>query len=192
MGFSTLASAFVVALFLPSAGLLAQPIEMSSCFEPGSFCSEAPMDTIETYGLNCGRNFLISMGRVAFPPLVNVGPVTIRVLTYGRSSTAPLFVEIRGQREPIVGCSPYLAGALVLIAHGFPWQCGGVWESVGPIDLTRSGVPLGTEYHVQVVSFSGWSIQSVAVACVEVIADSIPSPTRLATWDAVKRIYRAN
>jgi len=185
----SLVFASLLMLARPPADLHAQPSELLSCFEPGSFCSEAPMDTLETYGMNCGRTFRILAGRVGFPPLVNIGPVTIRVLTYGRPSTAPLYVEIRGQREPVVGCTPDLAGALVFIARGFPWQCGGVWESIGPLDLTQVGVPLGSEYHVQLIGFSGSYIQSVAVACVEVVGPGATSPVRPVTWEIVKRIY---
>lgn len=166
----------------------AQPTELFSCFEPGTFCSEAPFDTLETYDMDCGQTFKIIQGRVAFPPLRNLGPVTIRVRTYGRPATTPLYVEVRGPNRAGLGCTTVLAGSLVLIAYGFPTQCGGVWESIGPIDLTRTGVPMGEEYHVQLEGFREYGGQTVAVSCVEVTRGT--TPVSAVTWGNMKRTYR--
>lgn len=171
----------------PPAG--AQPTELSSCFEPGTFCAEAPFDTLETNGMDCGQTFRIIQGRVAFPPLVNVGPVTIRVRTYGYPATTPLYVEVRGPNRGGLGCTTVLAASLVLIAYGFPTQCGGVWESIGPIDLTRNGIPFGTEYHVQLEGFREYGGQTVAVSCIQVVRDTT-SAVAAVSWGGLKRLYR--
>lgn len=164
------------------------PVEMLSCFEEGTYCAEAPFDTLETYGNDCGQTFRVVHGRVAFPPLRNAGPVTIRVRTYSGPATAPLYVIVRGPSRGGLGCTTYLAGSLVLISYGFPTQCGGVWESVGPIDLTRNGVPAGTEYHVQLEGFRGYGGRSSAVACVQVIRDSTTAVEDI-SWGNIKRLY---
>src|SRR5262245_35947934 len=147
----------------------AQPSELQSCFEDGSYCAESQLDTL---AISCGTVFRQFVGRVAFPPLVNRGPVTIAVRTVRAPGTPfPLYAEVRGHisDEPTT-CTTMLAGSVVFVAQGIVQQCGGVWETVGPIDLTQNGVLLGGIYHVQLVGFYDPTINqgTVAVACVEV------------------------
>lgn len=179
-----------LSLLVPGTATQAQPSEFSSCFEEGSYCSESPLDTLIVD--SCGALFRQFVGRVAFPPLVNRGPVTIRIRTVSIPLTPfPLYVEIRGHTpsEP-TSCTTLLAGDVVLVGQGIVRQCGGTWESVGPLDLTLSGVLPGGLYHVQLVGFvnpdNGYG--TVGVACVE-----LSSPTSLVqtvNWQRVKQLYK--
>jgi hypothetical protein len=99
----------------------------------------------------------------------------------------PLFVEIvyRGPTA-INTCTTFLAGALVMVANGFPVQCGGVWERVGPIDLAQSGIPLGSFYHIQVVAFVG----SGVLSCLTVTSTGqVETTITESTWSAIKQLY---
>jgi hypothetical protein len=175
---------------------VAQPSELSSCLELGSYCAESPLDTLNIFGQYC-TTFVQFVGRLAFPPLVNRGPVTISVLTRAsQSTTFPLYVEIRGHTggDPME-CTTLTAGNLVLVAQGLPQQCEGVWETVGPLDLTQNGIPLGTTYHIQLVGFRfsrlGSSYGSTGVSCVRVTSSaSNPSAVAAAAWGGVKALYR--
>ena len=195
------ATVLFISLFVVMSGeLQAQPSEFSSCLEEGSFCSEAPLDTILTRGpggdFGCGQEFYKIIGRVAFPLLVNQGPVTISVLTLAPSAYAryPLYVEIRPHvpGDPS-NCTTLLAGTLVLEAQGFPTQCGGVWETIGPLDLTQRGIALGATYHIQVVGFrelmTGY--HSTGLACIRLTsAVRERAPVALNAWGRIKQLYR--
>jgi hypothetical protein len=79
------------------------------------------------------------------------------------------------------------------VAQGL-YQCGGIWESVGPIDLsTNFGIPLGTRYLVQAVglldAFSYWG--STGLACIRVTTETttdVPSESPT-SWGRVKLLY---
>ena len=182
-----------ILVFSPVTAAGQQSELFRSCLEEGSYCSESPPETLETFGRNCGEIFYQFKGRVAFPPLVSTGtPITIAVKTFATTYTPfPLYVEIRPRTplEDSLDCTTLLAGALVLVAQGSD-QCGGLWESVGPIDLTQRGVALGKKYHVQLVFFedngSGW--QSNGVSCIRVT--SSPDLVVTNTWGRVKQLYR--
>src|SRR5262245_20267224 len=150
----------------------AQPTEFASCLEPGTYCSESALDTLELFAQDCGVTFVQFVGRLAFPPLVNRGPVTITVRTTSAVWTPyPLYLEVRGHTpgEP-ESCTTLLAGDVALVAHGIPRQCGGIWETIGPLDLTQSGIPLETIYHVQLIGLRDAEIGygSVGFACLTV------------------------
>jgi len=71
-----------LSVVLPSALAVAQPSQLVSCLEEGSYCSESTLDTLLVPdGQDCGVTFYQFTGRVAFPALVNEGPITISVLT---------------------------------------------------------------------------------------------------------------
>ena len=171
----------------------AQPAELYSCMEPGSYCSESALDTLTEFD-HCGMYFYQFTGRLAWPVLVNAGPVTIAVQTKATEFTPyPLYIEIRGPTRPPVECTTQLAGTVVIEAQGFPRQCQGIWDSVGPIDLRQIGIPLGGEYHVQAMSFldhySGW--RSVGIACIRVTSSpGSPSAVEAVTWGTVKTLFR--
>src|SRR5262249_28918471 len=150
-------------------------------------CAESSVDTLT---VSCGTVFRQFVGRVAFPPLVNRGPVTIAVRTVTIQWTPfPLYVEIRLHRpdEPRT-CTTLLAGVVVLVGQGIVRQWGVCWESVGPIDLTQNGVPSGEPYHVQLVGFHQPSPRggTVGVACIEVRSTSPTSSVQPVSWRQVK------
>jgi hypothetical protein len=182
----------VSALAIIANSTHAQPSELLSCFEPGTYCAESPLDTLSAFELGCDVTFVQFVGRLAFPPLVNRGPVTIAVRTLSRAGVPfPLYVEMRTRvGSGPDGCTTLLAGNIALVAQGLPPQCGGVWETVGPIDLTQVGVPLGWLYHVQLVGFVDGStgLGSAGVACVRV--SGVPSTVIGTTWQRAKCLYR--
>jgi len=180
-----------LAVSLVPACVGAQPTEMSSCLEEGSYCTEAIPDTLNTFGDDCGVTFRVVVGRLAFPSLVNRGPVVISVRTYARPGNLyPLYVEAAQRGVPLPSCTTRLSGNLVMAAEGVPKQCGGVWETVGPLDLTESGIPLGAEYHVQLVGFHDPRTQTgtTGVACVSV--STPPNNVMRVPWHTVRVLYR--
>jgi hypothetical protein len=83
---------------------------------------------------------------------------------------------------------------VILVALGSS-QCGGLWESVGPLDLTRIGVPIGGLYHVQLVFFedhySGW--RSNGFSCIRVSNDlvtDVPLSVATRSWGGMKILFR--
>lgn len=185
-------SAMVLPLCLYVSGASAQPAELSTCLEPGTYCSESPLDTLEAFHLDCGVTFVQFVGRLAFPPLVNRGLVTIAVRTLAVQWTPfPLYVELRGHTagEPQT-CTTLLAGYVALVAQGLPMQCGGVWETVGPLDLTQIGIPLGSIYHVQLIGFQDaeFGYGTTGFACLRVRSET--SPVADVPWQRVKLLYR--
>jgi len=158
--------------------------ETSACFNEAS----ALLDS------GCGARFVDYWGRISWPVLKNVGPVVIAVQTrfiLEEHTLFPLYVEVRNRTSPVdrLECDNTLGGQVVLVAQGAD-QCGGTWESVGPIDLRRWGVPLGAPYSVQCVFFhSRVAVRSVALACIRVT----PAPTAVTTihWAKVKALYQS-
>jgi len=77
------------------------------------------------------------------------------------------------------------------VAQGL-YQCGGVWESVGPLELAHFGVPLGTRYVVQAVglldAFSGWG--STGLVRILVTTDATTDVSvESSSWGWVKSLY---
>jgi hypothetical protein len=152
------------------AGVQAQETALRDCAGPGS--TACVYDSSFVVGESCGQTFYYYRDRISWPPLVNVGPVTISISAWTPQEDLPLFVEVRSQSAgapPDVCPGKYYADA-VLIAHGSS-QCG-VFESVGPLDLTRLGIPLGTRYYVVVEFFeylpSPQQLRSPGFGCINV------------------------
>ncbi len=177
-----------------------EPTELYDCVDdadgPG-FCTGD--STVVLVDEGCGATFNRYHGRIAWPVLRNVGPVTISVKTrYVRFSTTqlPLYIEVRGHIEPVepIDCTTGLSGHLILVSQGGP-ECDGAWESVGPISLVPFGVPLGALYTVQAVFFEALPddhgeipFHSIGFSCIRVT--SHPSPIALTTWSRVKVLFR--
>ena len=183
---------------LSAARGAAQPADLPTgfftCLDDSNFCVDSPLDTMDLGPYACGETFYRFAGRMAFPVLRNVGPVTISLKTIGYSPEAkrfPLYVEIRyrdPQVEPLV-CTQFLAGGLVMIADGLPVHCGGVWESV-TVDPTQVGVPFNSAYHIQITGLKWWRVpDSPGLACVRVTADTTTA-IHARTWSFVKKLYR--
>lgn len=169
----------------PSEG---QQTELHSNFEIGTYCSETEPDTLPV-GQDCGTFYQFT-GRVSWPPLTSVGPIMISVHTIDTNSTPfPLYVELRNAALP--NCTTLTAGKVALVANSVR-QCGGVRETIGPIDpATFVGVHLGQEYIVQLVFLrdkdSLWG--SVGIASIDVTHDTTTSVAD-GTWGLVKALYR--
>jgi hypothetical protein len=176
----------------PASAQLDLPTDLEDCTGPGAdFCFDGTPALIDS---GCGALFEGYAGRIAWPVLRNVGPVTIAVrtrYTFTGQTILPLYVEVASRRgDPNLGCTTLRPGQVVLVAQGAE-QCGGTWQSIGPIDLTRYGVPFGEPYHVQCVFFRTTpdriTIRSAGFACIRLI--SHPLAIQPASWGVVKRLY---
>ena len=83
---------------LASIRVFAQESELDECLDAGSFCNEsAPILMDES----CGEKFYRFRGRIAWKPLLNVGPVTVSVRTRSLAfkTVYPLYLEIEARRD---------------------------------------------------------------------------------------------
>jgi hypothetical protein len=169
------------------------PTELEDCTgSEADFCFDGTAALVDS---GCGARFEGYAGRIAWPVMKNVGPVTIAVQTRytpAGQTVFPLYVEARGRDAPgdVLDCRTGLGGQLVLVAHGAD-RCGGTWESIGPIDLQAYGVPLGAPYNLQCVFFrttpTRVTARTVGFSCIRVT--SIPAATMAASWGSVKTLY---
>jgi hypothetical protein len=173
------------------------PTELDECVGPqATFCSDSTAALVDE---SCGTQFYRFHGRVAWPVLRCVGPVTIAVKTrFARfqNTAYPLYVEVCVRPTPgdNTDCNTGRAGHVALEAQGGP-GCGGVWESVGPLDLGAYGIQPGENYHVQCEffenlpgAFPGYEPHSVGFACIRVTA--YPVAIAPVDWTGAKRLYR--
>ena len=194
---------FVLLLVVAVRAIAEEPTELYDCVDdadgPG-FCTRDSTAVLVDEG--CGATFTRYHGRIAWPVLRNVGPVTISVKTRVKRFPEtqdiylPLFIEVVGRTTSgdDFRCRS-LGGIVVLVAQGGP-DCGGTWESVGPINLSSFGVPLGALYHVQTTFFeslpdplSGYvQVHSLGFSCLRVT--SHPVAVASTTWSNVKVHYR--
>lgn len=194
---------FVLILLLVAAAHAAaqEPTELYDCVDDADgpdFCTSdsvvVPVDE------GCGATFNRYHGTIAWPVLRNVGPVTIavktRYLPYPGRTYLPLYVEVRGRTEPAdpKDCRTGLSGHVILVAQGGS-ECGGAWESAGPINLRPFGVPLGALYTVQVLFFESVpdhhgepSFYTVGFSCLRVTTH--PTAVASTTWSNLKVLYR--
>lgn len=184
---------------LTAAGVLgsraqAQQTILEDCIGPTSVvCSNPP---VLLPGDSCGTPFYRFNGRIAWPPLKNVGPVTISIQSRRDPYTLmPLYVEIRNlvANEDTTACNPDTGGVLLLTDFGGA-PCGGTWTTVGPFDLRPFGVRMGEFYRVQVAFFetrpwpTGERGYSPGFSCIRLTAP--PTPVAMQTWGHVKRLFR--
>jgi len=174
------------------------PTELDDCTGPGAdFCFDRTL-AVAVIDSGCGARFEGYVGRISWPVMRNVGPVTIAVQTrYLREGNTqfPLYVEVDGRTSAndSLHCRTGLAGQVVLVAQGAD-QCGGTWESVGPLDLRHYGVRLGKPYTVQCIFFrpplgSGlFPARSIGFSCIRVT--TAPTAVTTVNWGIVKSLYR--
>ena len=161
------------------------------------FCSDSTAVLVDE---GCGAVFKRYHGPIAWPVLRYVGPVTIavktRVLLHATSTTLfPLYVEVTPRDPPdTVTChrgSPN-GGFVVLAALGGT-ECGGTWESVGPLDLRQYGIVVGEHYNIRAVFLetlpddSGRIYHTIGFSCIRVT--SHPSAVTSTTWSNVKVLF---
>ena len=176
---------FITVLQLPA---FAQDTELHSCLPDTNACSETDAIPIPDF---CGNTFYLYHGRLSWPALRAVGPITISVQTYRHWDTVfPLYVEFL----PFVtspDCKTTDSGILLLETRG-RGQCGGLWQSVGPIDLEfLFGITPGSLYRIRVVFVQGlpeWVDTSPALRCIHVTAE--PSVIAEHSWGHVKALYK--
>jgi hypothetical protein len=181
------------ALLIAVATTFAQEVELDHCLRDGGFCSETPAAVVDS---SCGQVFYAHRGRLTWAPLRNAGPVTIAVQTRRKNllTVFPLYVELVAFIDTLE-CETRSPISVVLVAQG-TGQCEGIWESVGPIDLTRHSIPLGTEYRVQVEFFAtipdvhGVFRSSVGLSCIRVTSHADTTAVTYSSWSLLKSIYR--
>ena len=181
-------------LLIAAATVLAQEVELDHCLRDTEFCSETPVAVVDS---SCGQVFQAYRGRLSWAPLRNAGPVTVEVQTHRKNllTSFPLYVEIVAFIDSTLECETRSAVSVVLVAQG-TYQCGGIWESVGPIDLTQHSIPLGALYRVQLEFFAtlpdvhGVFRSSVGVSCVRVTTHPDPTAVRPGSWTVLKSLYR--
>lgn len=179
-------------LMLVAVGARAQePTELYDCVNDADGPNFCTVDsTAVLVGEGCGATFNRYHGVITWPPLRNTGPVTISVRTLATihgTTHLPLYIEVA---EGVQGCRALRPGLVALVAQGVT-LCGGVWESVGPIDLREYGTRLGDLYTIRAVfleSLPGtFTSHSIGFACIRV---SHPLAVAPATWSSIKVIYR--
>lgn len=171
----------------------AQDTELDVCLPDSNACSETEAVTIDDF---CGNSYYFYHGRLSWPPLRAVGPITVSVRTWGGDDAMfPLFIEIVKLQEDSLTCST--SGnqlTTVLDARG-SGQCGGTWESIGPLDPDDLLVPLGSLYRIR-VSFIQFTRtlpfpRSPALGCIRVTTNvGNSAPIAGATWSGVKTLYK--
>ena len=147
----------------------------------------------------CGAVFNRYHGLIAWPVLRYVGPVTIavktRVLVHATTTTLfPLYIEVTPRDPPHLTCPSGMPGGgfVVLAALGGP-ECGGTWESVGPLDLRPYGIVVGEQYSIRAVFMEtlldrfGQIFHSVGFSCIRVT--SHPTAVASTAWSNVKQLY---
>ena len=179
-------------LALGAVGVRAQePTELYDCVDDTDgpdFCAVDSTAVLVDEG--CGATFNRYHGVITWPALRNTGPVTISVLTrtflFG-TTYLPLYIEVG---EGIPGCRALPSAPVALIAQGGQ-LCGGLWESVGPVDLREYGIHLGDLYTIQAVfleSLPGTvTSHSIGFSCIRV---SHPLAVAPATWSTIKVLFR--
>ena len=196
------AVAVLWALAQPTGASAQYPTDLHRCLDGGfpgwptgcvdvegalliDFCSEDPP---------VARYYSQWFGRLAFFPLQCAGPITVAVETASRTSNRfPLYVEVvpipNDSREWYRICED-LPGYVVQIVYGhFGVPCG-VWDEVGPVDITTV-IPVGSLYALQLRSFGSATGYSPGVNCVRVTAQPVDNtPVASTTWGLVKALYR--
>jgi hypothetical protein len=188
----------IVAVALSWIGVVSawgQPTEMYDCLGPSSTAC------FDTAGIlvkeSCGSQYYVHRGVVSWPSLLNVGPVTISVNTYldPQWSQFPVYIEVYAALPDT--CDTVSWGFLVLTARGSD-QCGGMWESIGPLDLTRLFIPIGMHYRIRAISYvlfwpappypSRW--MSSGLSCIRVTSEAVQQPVSQLPWGHLKQLYR--
>ena len=170
---------------LPALG---QDAELHACLPDSNACSETEAVPLADY---CGNTFYLYQGRVSWPALRAVGPIGASVQTYGPQDTYfPLYVEILpGVTSP--ECTTGGGGSLLLETRG-RGQCGGLWQTVGPIDTVPLSIFPGDLYRIRVVFILPIPISvghSPALACISVTTET-PSGSARRSWGQIKQLYK--
>lgn len=178
--------ALISGTIAPSTSAIAQvPQNLAVCMSIDPVgCAE--VRGRDVFDPSCQRRYQNFYGRVAWYPLLCVGPITVEVEARQTPDTRyPLYVEV----VPLGGSQPCDSGigSVVLVANGSV-ECGG-WETSGLIDITRT-VPLGAYYAIRLHFFGHPAGFSPAVDCVRVTAAPVVSGTTVVNWGKVKGLYR--
>jgi hypothetical protein len=167
----------------------AQPFTYRDCVDDGSL-GDACSDVSVGDRMACGGQYESFRGRLAWPPLRFVAPITIEIHSVaGSGARFPLYLEllVLEGRDPTLG---YCDGpGQVLASIAGREDCGS--DVFGPFDLTSFGVGLNETYAVR-VHFLGdvrARIQSPFFRCIRV-EPVAGSPVAATNWGRMKRLYQ--
>lgn len=166
------------------------PTELHDCFgDSVGICG----DSVGTFlGESCGEAFYRYGGKIVWPLLRYVRPIVISVTAKWMDlrTVYPIFILVAPAVPPATDrCGPQWTGDLILQAQGAR-QCGGVTQSIGPLDLTAifPQIQPGTPYSIQAVFFqTPEGRYSDGMSCIDVTTTTAISPL---SWTRVKHIYR--
>ena len=164
----------------------AQETELFSCLDDSAFCRESTGEVVDQ---SCGLTFRFFRGRISWV-LQATGPISVSVRTkVAVSSYLPVYIQIARVLDQTCALAgpPYL----ILVAEGSV-ECGGIWETVGPIDITRF-TPIGSPYRIIVDAFDGHPVpnaRSVGLACIRVTTTAQANTLDGNSWASVKALYK--
>lgn len=181
---------FLLFSFASQAVATDNAVDLHDCVDSPQYCNLSPVVVFED---GCDQ-FHRFRGRISWPPLQYVAPVSISVKTRADYFTSiPLYVEVRKVPPDRIECSTTQSARLVLSALGGA-SCGGTWETIGPLDLSPYGIHEGDSYVVRLVFFEsvpndfGQTYHSPWFSCIDVVPST--SAVTNAGWGHVKALYR--
>ena len=153
-------------------------------------CMESGLDTLQVDG--CSQVFVRTVGRVSWPPLEIPGPVTISVLAYRDYYTSfPTYLAIR-DHQAAGPCTTLLAEKLtVLEISGVGSSQCGVWESIGPVNLSDlEGLGSGSFFSFQLLSFFDpySDTGSPGIAEIRITPEEVQLEQN--SWSQIRLLYR--
>jgi hypothetical protein len=157
--------------------------------EDRSSCSETQDVVVDS---SCGRVFYSYRGRISWPPIRCDGnPVTLEIVTHESGHSGyPVFVGFVPNIDSLECRTDAHTQTILAARGGLP--CGGVTESIGPIDLARLGITRGEFYRVQaefVTEQPGpFQLRSVGLGCIRVVSRTVGVATL--SWSRAKTLYR--
>jgi hypothetical protein len=196
-GLRTCFAALTWALLAVAAARAQAPYDLYMCLHSGGAYNPACFDIGGRLVIPIcdegGRYFENYYGRVAWYPLLCVGPIIVSIETVATPDTRfPLYVEVVPLGPPPLGNAPGVCdnapGNVILVVYGATDPCG-TWESSQPTEIT-SVVPLGSLYAIRVFFLGSWAGYSPAMDCIRVTAQPVTSPVAQPSWGLVKGLYR--
>jgi len=182
-------------LAMAPIGAMAQPTELFDCMGPGgdrTWCSDVSVADLLDLSCPAGpRVFEMFRGRVAWPPLKYVGPITIEVNALESAGTRfPLLVEFISVKDHPENTGYCDGPAQVLYRVHGSRTCDG-WESLGPIQFDPWWLSVGDSYVIRVHFFTdvGSDFTSPWLGCIRVTPDTTTAISSK-PWGSIKALYR--
>jgi hypothetical protein len=173
----------------PQGAMAQLPTQLSVCVQDGSdVCLDVSVG--DYWDPTCGARYYSSFrGRIAWRPLLYVGPITLEVLAHTTPGTRyPIYFEVvpLAGRDPTLG---YCDGPGEIL-EAVPGRGDCDWGTFGPISLGLLGLEPGDAYFVRAhfIGDPDGDIQSPFIACVRV--KPATAPIAPSSWGSVKELYK--